>query len=199
MTMSLLSDPRLHELLERIDRELAQEVQSQGCPQCGGRLHGAAYPRFARGVPANMRGEPLRRLSFCCDREGCRRRATPASVRFLGRRTYLSAVVVLVSAMHHGLTGDRYGKLRALLGVGRRTVQRWRRWWHDTFARSSFWHIERATFMPPPRHEGLPRELLESFRSDDAMTRLVALLRCIAPITVPSEHDLRRPIRSRRG
>jgi hypothetical protein len=38
------------------------------------------------------------RFSFCCDRDGCRNRATPPSVRFLGRKVYLGAVVMLISA-----------------------------------------------------------------------------------------------------
>jgi hypothetical protein len=47
-------------------------------------------------------------LSLCCSRDGCRRRMTPPSVRFLGRRVYLGAVLVLVSAMQQGsLPGRR--------------------------------------------------------------------------------------------
>ena len=41
------------------------------------------------------------RLSFCSARDGCRKRATPPSVRFLGRKVFLGAVVVLVAAMRH--------------------------------------------------------------------------------------------------
>ncbi|NLS97786.1 MAG: hypothetical protein GXX96_37065 [Planctomycetaceae bacterium] len=36
------------------------------------------------------------------DRDGCRKRTTPLSVRFLGRKVYLGAVVVLVAAMRQG-------------------------------------------------------------------------------------------------
>ena len=45
--------------------------------------------------------------AFVATREGCRRRHTPPSVRFLGRRVYAGLVVVLVSAMHHGLKPER--------------------------------------------------------------------------------------------
>jgi hypothetical protein len=40
-----------------------------------------------------------RRFSLCCGREGCRRRATPPSVRFLGRRVYVGAVVIVASVL----------------------------------------------------------------------------------------------------
>ena len=58
--------------------------------------------------------------------EGCRRRHTPPSVRFLGRRVYVGLVVVLVSAMRHGLTAPRVQRLREQLGIDRQTLERWR-------------------------------------------------------------------------
>jgi len=195
--LNILSDPRLLEQLERIDQDLADEVRARGCPHCGGRLHSANYQRRPRCGP--LTGEAVQqRLSLCCGREGCRRRATPPSVRFLGRRVYAGAVVVLASAMEHGLTAARYRELRAVLGVSRRTVERWRRWWRETFAVSRFWEIERADFMPPPRHESLPGGLLNSFLGD-ATQRLVYLLYCIAPITTSHELDYRGYARARRG
>jgi hypothetical protein len=44
-------------------------------------------------------------------------------VRFLGRRVYLGAVVVLVTAMQAGITPARAQHLHDLLGVSRRTLQ----------------------------------------------------------------------------
>ena len=75
-----------------VDEDLAAETRKKGCP-CGGRLHCANYPRKPKGTPAQL-PEPQRlRLSFCCDRDGCRKRVTPPSVRFLGRKVYLGAIV----------------------------------------------------------------------------------------------------------
>ncbi len=66
------------------------------------------YPRKPRGVARRVVDDSIgTRLSFCCAREGCRRRHTPASVRFLCRRVFLGAVVVLVTALSSGLTGKR--------------------------------------------------------------------------------------------
>ncbi len=73
------------------------------------------------------------RFSLCCAREGCRRRHTPPSVRFMGRRVYAGLVVVLVSAMIHGLKPERVQLLREALGIDRRTLERWRQWWLGLF------------------------------------------------------------------
>ena len=70
-------------VLTKIDADLAEQVWIEGCMHCGGALHRADYPRKARGVNVESR-----RHSFCCAREECRRRETPGSVRFLGRKVY---------------------------------------------------------------------------------------------------------------
>lgn len=90
----------------------------------------ADYPRKPRGVAHVVLEESYsRRLSFCCEREGCRRRVTPESVRFLGRRVFLGAVVVLATALAHGLTARRRQALCERLAVSGRTLGRWCRWW----------------------------------------------------------------------
>ncbi len=85
----------------------------KGC-SCGGRLHSANYPRAPRGGPDHLPEEYRSRFSFCCDRDGCRKRMTPPSVRFLGRKVYLGAVVILVSAMRQGPTPRRVRELSTL-------------------------------------------------------------------------------------
>ena len=45
---------------------------------------------------------------------------TPRSVRFLGRKVYLGAVVILISAMREGPTPRRVHELARLFGVDRR-------------------------------------------------------------------------------
>ena len=68
-----------------IDQDLADAIRKIGCP-CGGRLHSADYLRNPCGVAGGLIDELRIRLSFCCDRDGCRKRTTPPSVRFLGRK-----------------------------------------------------------------------------------------------------------------
>jgi hypothetical protein len=94
---------RLWSVLLAIDQDLAETTRKKACP-CGGRLHSANYLRKPRGTPLQL-PEPQRlRLSFCCDRDGCRKRVTPPSVRFLGPKVYLGVFVILISAMRQGPT-----------------------------------------------------------------------------------------------
>ena len=73
-------------------------------------------------------------------------------------------------------------RLSQAVGVDRRTVERWRAWWRESFTATPFWRVARATFMPPIDSEPVPASLLERFTGDDA-DRLVALLRFIGPVT----------------
>jgi hypothetical protein len=103
-------------------------------------------------------------------------------VRYLGRRVYLGAVVVLVTAMIGGLTATRAARLRQWLGVSVRTLARWRVWWRETFVASVFWRGARGRFMPPVMTETLPASLLERFAGDER-TRLLRLLVFLTPLT----------------
>jgi len=177
-----LQDARFHTLLLRADQDVAVAARGEGCPQCGGALHSAPYERKPRGGPPGLGEEHDRRFSFCCAEDGCRKRHTPPSLRFLGRKVYLGTVVVLVSAMRHGATPARMQKLRDHLQVSRRTVERWRAWWREAFAESPFWRIAAAAFMPLVDAGLLPASLLERFSGDDE-ARMVGLLRFLVPIT----------------
>lgn len=168
-------------LLLRVDEDLAAEVRAVGCAVCGGVLHSARYPRKPRGVSRSVLGKQYeRRLSFCCERDGCRRRTTPASVRFLGRRVFLGAVVVLVTALAHGLTGRRVAALCGQFKVSVRTLRRWRQWWLREFVASSTWSAVRARLATPVETARLPGSLLECYVGVDDATRLTQVLRLIA-------------------
>ena len=90
MYHDLPDDSRFWQFLFSVDLDMADTTRSKGC-SCGGRLHRADYPRKPRGGPDDLPEEYRQRLSFCCDRDGCRKRSTPPSVRFLGRKVYLVA------------------------------------------------------------------------------------------------------------
>ena len=104
-------------------------------------------------------------------------------MRFLGRRVYLGAVVVLVSAMRYGLSAKRAQFLAQSLSVPRRTLERWRAWWLDRFAQTSFWKAARARFVPPVVLGALPASLLERFRGEDIQARLIQGLCFLAPLS----------------
>ena len=177
---NLLADQPLRQLLEKVDTDLTAEARAKGCLFCGGKLHRSDYERKPRGGPLwDLR------FSLCCAREGCRRRHTPPSVRFMGRRVYAGLVVVLVSAMLHGLKPDRVQRLREALGIDRHTLERWRQWWLVTFVESSFWREARARFMPPLCLKTLPLSLCASF-AVERRDRLLDLLQFLAPITTPT-------------
>jgi hypothetical protein len=75
--------------------------------------------------------------------------------------------------------------LEELIGVSRRTIVRWRRWWSETLIDSPFWRAARGTVMPPVAPAQLPASLLERF-AGSARDRLLGLLRFMAPITTGS-------------
>jgi hypothetical protein len=179
---ALLADARFHELLLVCDRDLAAAARARRCARCGGRLDAAPFARKPRGRAACGEATDNRRFSFCCAVDGCRKRVTPPSLRFLHRKVYLGAVVVLIGAMQHGLTESRLCRLQAVVGVSRRTVARWRAWWLEVFAASPFWTQARAGFMPPADPSRLPASMLERF-AGTAEERLLGLLRFLAPIT----------------
>ena len=187
MYRSLLSDARFYTLLLAFDRDLADAARGAGCTQCGGVVHSGHYWRKPRGRGCAVGREHDQRFSFCCAVDGCRSRATPPSLRFLGRKVYLATIVVLVSMMQHGVTEPRMRQLTEAVGVDRRTVMRWRLWWRDDFTASAFWQVARAVFMPPVEQDRLPAALIERFRGTGAEP-LIALLRFIAPITGGQAH-----------
>jgi hypothetical protein len=165
--------------------DMAEALRMAGCQVCGDRLDSAPYPRKPRGL-AGLPVEYERRFSFCCAVKGCRKRHTPPSVRFLGRRVYLGAVVVLATAMQQGVTPVRAQRLRELLGVSLRTLARWRDWWLEVFARSAFWKVGRARLMSPVDGDGLPLSLLERFGHADAAEQLSSLMVFLASLSTPS-------------
>lgn len=186
---SLMQDPAFYEVLFRFDQDLAAKAREAGC-RCGGALHQAHYERKPRGGPPpdpSAGGPGARRLSYCCGRRGCRLRHTPPSVRFLGRRVYWGVVVVLVMALEVWITERRYRHIKAALGVSRQTLARWRQWWREEFAKTQFWHLARASFMPPVQMSRAPASLVERFCDrDDDRRGLVALLAFLGPLTTGS-------------
>jgi hypothetical protein len=177
---TLLTDPTFFEALTAIDQDLAATAHADGCRRCRGRLHRGDYRRKPRGGPANLPASYETRTSFCCAR--CRKRRTPPSVRFLGRRVYLAAVVALACVLRQGPTPWRVARLRELLGVSADTLARWHRWWREAFVRTAFWRAARGRFARPVDDADLPRALLARFPGD-AGVAMVAMLRFLTPLT----------------
>jgi hypothetical protein len=174
-------------LLFQIDEDLAAQTRAEGCGFCGGPLHSACYLRKPRGVARGLLDEAaVTRLSFCCARDGCRRRHTPPSVRFLGRRVFLGAVVVLVTALSSGLTGKRIAALCEQFDVSVRTLRRWQGWWRERFVTTTLWKRLRGWFAAPLAPSSLPGSLLGCLKGEDESERIIHLLRLLAPLSSSS-------------
>lgn len=186
MCQAFFNDARFYQFLFQIDQAIATEVQSGGCAHCGGVLHSAGYPRKPRGLRSALDASYSIRLSFCCAREGCRRRNTPPSVRFLGRKVYLGVIVILVSALEQGLSPKRRKQLIEQLDLWPQTLARWRQWWQQTFAVSRCWQAARGHFIPPLAVGQLPGALLGRLSGVDLRHRVCLLLRLLAPVTTTS-------------
>jgi hypothetical protein len=186
--------------LEKLDEMIAATVAAGRCRHCEGPLHRGNYHRKPRGGLVATAGEAFtRRHSLCCGRRGCRRRALPPSLRFLGRRVYLEWAVLLASVMAQIVATAR--EAVAASGVPLRTLRRWGCWWREVFPRLPTWAELRARFVPPPPDETqLPRSLLVRLGGDGARREdggegfadaevLLLSARYLAPVTSDSVAD----------
>lgn len=171
-----------HGLLLACDRDLAEQAKESGCRQCPGQLHQAHYQRKPRGGPDDLDEEFSRRFSYCCYL--CRKRLTPASFRFFGRRVYLGAVLVLVSAMLGDASPRRRQRLQALCGADARTLGRWRQWWAVAFSETAVWKIlfPRFALVWPPCHS-IPRQLLRHQNGGSLAKSILGVLRLLLPLS----------------
>lgn len=180
MSQKLLLNPRVWGVFLSIDRDLAERTRARGCP-CGGALHVAWFERKPRGAVGLDDPEFRVRFSFCCDQDGCRQRATPPSVRFLGRRVFLGAVVVLLSALRQAPTPTRMNELVRHFRVDVRTVQRWQLFWKEAFPVSRCGRLLRARL---PGLEGLlPLALFDRIGDSGEEDALVTAMRQFAQIS----------------
>lgn len=181
MYQTLLNDSKLYESLRELDEEIAAEWKEGDCGFCGEILHWARYRRKPRGGPMESKTPYQFRLSFCCAL--CRRRTTPPSVVFLGRKVFFGAVVVLACALRHGAEGMVVSKLQELTGASQRTLRRWLKWWREDFVRSRFWASARGRLKHPVEEGRLPRSLLDCFEAKEEGSRLRDLLRFLSPLS----------------
>lgn len=179
--VSLITPLFIRELYQE-DLAEAERVRAAGCPHCGGALHRAHYPRKARGVEEELR-ELEHRESFCCAE--CRKRSTPKSVRFLGRKVYVALCVVGASILRSG--GTTVGKISAHLGMSEETLRRWARWWTKAVQSSRWWKANQAEVMPPIKDKHWLGELFERFliRAETVEAAIRKLLTFVSPFTVP--------------
>jgi hypothetical protein len=178
----LLQNACFFELLLKIDREELDEVRAARCPVCGGPLHAGHFERKARGllVPGEEwpKGFDLR-FDLCCG--WCRKRVMPSSVRYLGRKVYLAAVVAIATVLQRGRDRNAVALVRRELGISLSTLARWRQWW-GALTGTAFWSRVRGLVPVDLDAAGLPESLLARY-AGTAADRTVGLLRLLGPLT----------------
>lgn len=181
--------------LFEVDKAIVEQVQAAGCP-CGGRLHRADYTRKPRGLMADLDPAYSRRFSLCCSREGCRARTCPSSLRFLNRKVYAAALILLASVAYcqERVTinaSQAATNVAEMFDVPRRTLRHWSTYFTTLLPAIEGFRAEQGRFMPPLDESLLPLTLLERF-SGGLHDQLVQTLRFVAHIT-------RRPSRARKA
>jgi len=129
----------------------------------------------------------LSRESFCC--RDCRRRTTPPSLRFLGRKVYLGALLVVFGNVAGSGLSAVNASLRSLAvatAIPQRTLARWRKWWTGTLPPTLWWHELCASFVPGIASAELPIALLERVDGRDADARLRTVLALTSPLSTIS-------------
>lgn len=111
----------------------AKSTQAAGCLFCTSHLNVSNYHRKPRAYD-----RPVLAFSFCCPSSNCRKRHSPSSIRFLGRKVYLAFFILsaLQNAQKHGV--DKR--------VCRQTFSRWQAWFQQIKAHNTFLKIIKSRF-----------------------------------------------------
>ena len=182
MLSKLLQTTNLFHLLFLIDVELANIKRSMRCPCCDGPLHQSNYSRKPRGGPVGLPEEYCLRRSFCCGRDGCRRRSTPESCLFAGRRVYWRCVVLVATVLvQRRAEGQGIGQLSRLLGIPRKTILRWLDYFTQTFMDTPEWLRIRGFLPATVSNDCLPSIFIEYciMHSNDALSGLIMCCRLL--------------------
>jgi hypothetical protein len=181
------------EELTAIDEAILARACSEVCRFCGGPLHRGDYTRKPRGGLVGAAAEAFtRRFSLCCGREGCRCRATPPSVRFLGRRVYVGAIVIVASVV--ALAQTVASAATRATGVPARTTRRWIQWWRGPLVTTPVFVEISGRLVPAVERRSLPTSILDRL-TGPASGRVRSLLAWLAPITTTTTVDGSRFVR----
>jgi len=177
----LLTDARFHNSLFDLDRLIVEQVRQAQCPKCSGHLNQSNFPRKPRGVPKDTTADYHIRFSLCCSTEGCRKRFTPPSMRFLSRKVYSSAVIFLIFMLKPQTDESRIETINRLLGttLSIETLRRWRHFWTKDIPQTHTW--KRLAFSRL-HAQNLPVSLLALFEQTKAPALKMGL-KLILPLT----------------
>jgi hypothetical protein len=146
------ADDTFFQSLRQFDYELFLRVKAKGCSHCKGILDISHIPRKPRGLGEHEET----RFSLCCRNEGCRRRHTPPSLRFFGRRVYPAFVFILAL--------DFYVQLGLRCQISRQTLARWRAFWKNFLLETgAFMKWARGFLQPGWAVGSSPASVVEAF------------------------------------
>lgn len=165
--MSHISLPgaSLYRFIQQIDLDIVKSAQACPCLHCGGRLDRADYNRKPRGVSLGL-DDDLRRYSLCCRQDGCRKRLTCQSLRFMGRKVFLGFFILFASSLPKRVEGPSVHRISNELSVSPQTLSRWLSYWKEDFSKTSFWRREQGLFMPPLAQDNHAAILISRFSSE---------------------------------
>ena len=187
MCHDFLHDASFYQSLLFLDQCICEQVRQAGCPQCGAALHVSNYPRKPRGIDRSLLGESYAcRFSLCCERDGCRKRCTPPSVRFLGRKLYLGVILIVLCAREQGLSARGRHQLMDQLDVWPQTLARWQHWWTRQIPATRWWAALCGRLMPVVDVCKLPSSLLGRVEGATLVQRLQQLSMLLMPLTSDS-------------
>jgi hypothetical protein len=155
--------------LTEIDEKIMLAVAAGRCPVCKGPLHRSDYGRKPRGALL----------------------ALAVEVRFLGRRVYLGAVVILAGMFGRVLASA--AEIRQVTGVPARTVGRWLGWWSGPFVSTDVFIAVCAQLIGVAVEELPASIVLRLVGSPTEQVR--AMLALLAPLTTGSVPDGARFLR----
>ena len=177
----LLTDARFHNILFDLDRLIAKQVRQTQGPLCFGNLNQSNFPRKPRGVPEDTAPDYHIRFSLCCSTDGCRKRFTPPSMRFLSRKVYSSVVIILIFLLKPETDESRIEEINTLLGttLSVETFRRWRHFWIKDLPQTHTWKRLSLSYM---HVQNLPVSLLTLFEQTGEQA-LIMGLKLILPLT----------------
>ena len=130
--------------LHRIDQYIAKKTGEASCPICGSQLDIRNWYRKGFGVPPGCDGQALIRHSFCCS--CCRTSITPNSLRFMYYKRNAICSELIICALIPGSDNDKKvaKELQLFLGIDRKTLNIFRKWWRERFGGCLFARQEAA-------------------------------------------------------
>lgn len=179
-----------------IDQKIADEFLRTGCCRhCKSKgLFRSNYRRKPRGIhkelPEKIVNKYSFRFSFLCYK--CRRRTTPPSVMFLGRKVYVAIGILWVTLKNEQGTLPRLEVLRTLLGqcLSDITIARWLDWWQSAVWESPFWKELRGQLQGSIFRAKFLTGVWEHFKNQlsEAGSIFESILNLFSPITRPESY-----------